>query len=113
VFLASTVRVDEAKVFRWASTLAELMLPDGAHLRSEDWTIFFLNQTAKNAVTPILDHESPGRRPSTQTVGSQYSAEDANGRKEVHAQQWGHSKTDEMLFVLNCVKMKEDKSVRR
>ncbi|KAF9585446.1 hypothetical protein BGW38_002360 [Lunasporangiospora selenospora] len=28
--------------------LAELMLPDGAHLRSEDWTIFFLNQ-AKSA----------------------------------------------------------------
>ncbi|KAF9159442.1 hypothetical protein DFQ26_006521 [Actinomortierella ambigua] len=24
--------------------LAELMLPDGAHLRTEDWTIFFLNQ---------------------------------------------------------------------
>ncbi|KAJ9103891.1 hypothetical protein QFC21_002354 [Naganishia friedmannii] len=94
-------------------TLAELMLPDGAHLRSEDWTIFFLNQTSKNAVTPILEHESPGRRPSTQTVGDQYSSEDTSGRKEAHAQQWGHSKTDEMLFVLNCVKMKEDKSVRR
>lgn len=25
--------------------LAELMLPDGAHSRSEDWTIFYLNQT--------------------------------------------------------------------
>ncbi|CAJ0642747.1 7509_t:CDS:10, partial [Entrophospora sp. SA101] len=24
--------------------LAELMLPDGAHLRTEDWTVFFLNQ---------------------------------------------------------------------
>ncbi|KAJ3034133.1 hypothetical protein HDV00_005418 [Rhizophlyctis rosea] len=24
--------------------LAELMLPDGAHLREEDWTMFFLNQ---------------------------------------------------------------------
>ena len=27
------------------SLLAELMLPDGAHLRTEDWTVFFLNQT--------------------------------------------------------------------
>ena len=26
------------------SMLAELMLPDGAHLREEDWTMFFLNQ---------------------------------------------------------------------
>ncbi|XP_004349898.1 hypothetical protein CAOG_01378 [Capsaspora owczarzaki ATCC 30864] len=28
------------------SLLAELMLPDGVHNREEDWTIFFLNQTA-------------------------------------------------------------------
>jgi len=26
------------------SILAELMLPDGAHNRDQDWTIFFLNQ---------------------------------------------------------------------
>ncbi|KAI9345797.1 stabilization of polarity axis-domain-containing protein, partial [Zopfochytrium polystomum] len=26
--------------------LAELMLPDGAHMREEDWTIFYLNQTS-------------------------------------------------------------------
>ena len=26
------------------SVLAELMLPDGAHLRPADWTIFFLNR---------------------------------------------------------------------
>ncbi|KAI8851201.1 docking domain of Afi1 for Arf3 in vesicle trafficking-domain-containing protein [Chytridium lagenaria] len=28
--------------------LAELMLPDGAHLREEDWTMFFLNQRTPN-----------------------------------------------------------------
>jgi hypothetical protein len=103
----------QLKSFSCASTLAELMLPDGAHLRSEDWTIFFLNQTSKNAVTPILDHESPGGRRSTQAVDDQYSAVHIKGRKEAHAQPRGHSKTDEMLFVLNCVQMKEDKSVRR
>lgn len=26
------------------SVLAELMLPDGAHNRDQDWTLFFLNQ---------------------------------------------------------------------
>ncbi|KNC97600.1 uncharacterized protein SPPG_07069 [Spizellomyces punctatus DAOM BR117] len=31
--------------------LADLMLPDGAHLREEDWTMFFLNQ-------PIMGQES-------------------------------------------------------
>ena len=32
------------------SVLAELMLPDGAHNRDQDWTVFFLNQTAPAAV---------------------------------------------------------------
>jgi hypothetical protein len=46
------------------SLLAELMLPDGAHLRTEDWTVFFLNQTIPdpdkistddyNSDTPLL-----------------------------------------------------------
>jgi hypothetical protein len=31
------------------SVLAELMLPDGAHLRTEDWTVFFLNQNIQEA----------------------------------------------------------------
>eukprot|EP00128_Syssomonas_multiformis_P005066 Colp12_sorted_trinity150504_noHs@23702 len=29
--------------------LAELMLPDGAHKREEDWTVFFLNQESAEA----------------------------------------------------------------
>lgn len=32
------------------STLAELMLPDGAHARSEDWTVFLLKDLATQAV---------------------------------------------------------------
>ena len=32
-------------LFDYFSMLAELMLPDGAHLREEDWTVFFLNQS--------------------------------------------------------------------
>ncbi|KAG8866455.1 hypothetical protein FRC20_008501, partial [Serendipita sp. 405] len=32
--------------------LAESMLPDGVHLLAQDWTIFFLNQSAANAIIP-------------------------------------------------------------
>lgn len=39
------------------SLLAELMLPDGAHLRTEDWTVFYLNQTAATAVKHELMDE--------------------------------------------------------
>ncbi|KAF9196731.1 hypothetical protein BGZ50_007895 [Haplosporangium sp. Z 11] len=42
--------------------LAELMLPDGAHLRPADWTIFFLNQTkpapwnGNKALTDVVEN---------------------------------------------------------
>ena len=42
------------------SLLAELMLPDGAHLRTEDWTVFYLNQTAATAVKSELKGDDSG-----------------------------------------------------
>lgn len=39
--------------------LAELMLPDGAHTRDQDWTIFFLHKDAE-----LVDEEM---EPGTQT----------------------------------------------
>lgn len=41
------------------SMLAELMLPDGAHTRDQDWTIFFLHKDAE-----LVDEEM---EPGTQT----------------------------------------------
>lgn len=94
------------------------MLPDGAHLRSEDWTIFYLNQTKKNSTLSVLAHESPvsKRKPSTNSLGTASTASRAlqsgNGKGA------GEDGTEEdemgqLLFVLNCVRMKEDKAVRR
>lgn len=65
------------------------MLPDGAEKQLEDWTIFFLNQTSFNTIAPVLaleDNES-------------YNGETAD--------------RSEMLYVLNLVRTKHDKSVRR
>lgn len=100
-------------------TLAELMLPDGAHLRSEDWTIFYLNQTRKNAVAPPIVSESlsPSADKTFDRVNDteQGSAATATTGKPI-AQDKHHDDRQglgELLFVLNCVRMKEDKSVRR
>lgn len=41
------------------SLLAELMLPDGAHQRTEDWTIFYLNQTRATRVNKDLATAEP------------------------------------------------------
>ncbi|KAI0064359.1 spindle pole body interacting protein [Artomyces pyxidatus] len=65
--------------------LANLMLPDGAEKQLEDWTIFFLNQTPFNTIAPVLALD-------------------------------GASKEDdvpELLYVLNLVRTKHDKTVRR
>ena len=60
-----------------SSLLAEVMLPDGAHLRAEDWTIFMLNQ-----------------RPSESTETPEVNR-------------------PPLLYVLNLVRTKHDKEVRR
>ncbi|KAJ1719454.1 hypothetical protein LPJ53_005790 [Coemansia erecta] len=59
------------------SHLAELMLPDGAHARESDWTVFFLNQKAPDADGRVADGGAP------------------------------------LLYVLNLVRTKHDKEVRR
>ena len=87
------------------SRLAELMLPDGAHLRPEDWTVFYLGQTASSAVAPMLSHESSVR---ISTVSDrQTSMLQASGELKRGVAGGG------LLYVLNCVRMKEDKKMRR
>ncbi|CAG8519140.1 3841_t:CDS:10 [Paraglomus occultum] len=43
--------------------LAELMLPDGAHLRAEDWTVFFLNQTIPDPEKIQTDEKQKKNKP--------------------------------------------------
>jgi len=93
----------------WCSRLAELMLPDGAHLRPEDWTIFYLGQTASSAVAPMLSHESSSRL-------SVDSRNTPDPRATIVGQPYTPSRGvagGGLLYVLNCVRMKEDKSMRR
>lgn len=91
------------------SRLAELMLPDGAHLRPEDWTIFYLGQTASSAVDPLLSHESEA---SLQTRTSTDSDGKASTMMTSSRAMRGVAGGG-LLYVLNCVRMKEDKKMRR
>jgi hypothetical protein len=68
------------------------MLPDGAERQPEDWTIFFLNQTPFNTIAPVLALDTPGIRTSL--------IEDEDGKPQ-------------LLYVLNLVRTKLDKTVRR
>lgn len=61
------------------------MIPDGVHDQSEDWTIFFLNQTPGNTIASIF---TPG-----------------DEDEESHEK--------DLLYVLNLVRTKHDKTVKR
>ncbi|KAJ3200779.1 hypothetical protein HDU67_001812, partial [Dinochytrium kinnereticum] len=52
--------------------LAELMLPDGAHLREEDWTMFFLNQRSpsNNDAIPTVQRQRRGQDNTASTTNS-------------------------------------------
>ncbi|KZT04479.1 spindle pole body interacting protein [Laetiporus sulphureus 93-53] len=78
--------------------LANLMLPDGAEKQPEDWTIFFLNQTPFNTIAPVLALETPDGRSASSVDVDADDAEDAQ---------------PELLYVLNLVRTKLDKTARR
>lgn len=87
----------------YLSRLAELMLPDGAHLRAEDWTVFYLGQDHALAIDPMLDHEeSP-----TTTINKRASTLPKGNRPKRGAVGGG------LLYVLSCVRCKADKAAKR
>ena len=72
------------------------MLPDGAETQLDDWTIFFLNQTPFNTISPVLALESP----EVKSVG-------------LPGEDGGDGDKPELLCVLNLVRTKHDKSLDR
>jgi hypothetical protein len=80
------------------SVLAMSMLPDGAETQLDDWTIFFLNQTFFNTISPVLALDTPEVTPVP------LPGED-NGHLTAHR--------PELLCVLNLVRTKHDKSLNR
>ncbi len=81
------------------------MLPDGAHLRAEDWTIFYLGQDHQLAIDPMLAHEVSSH--GADVVDKRASMFLPSERPKRGAVGGG------LLHVLSCVRCKEDKSVKR
>ncbi|CAG8460492.1 2611_t:CDS:10, partial [Funneliformis caledonium] len=72
--------------------LAELMLPDGAHLRTEDWTVFFLNQTIPDPDKISIDNDT---------------------NSGVHGRLNDDNNETPLLYALNLVRTKHVKEARR
>lgn len=78
--------------------LAELMLPDGVHARSEDWTVFFLPTYDITGTSVGKTHAVKG---SISSNGGQ-SLKSNKGKER-----------ENLYYVLNLVRTKHDNTVRR
>ena len=115
--------------------LAELMLPDQAHVRSQDWTIFFLHkdtsaeeeekeerrerrrrrrrkelaQNSRAAKTRNGDAQSKDDKPGEARAQMGSSDDDSNADSEDEDASDGPP----LIYVLNLVNTKQDNSVKR
>ena len=103
--------------------LAELMLPDQAHARKEDWTIFFLHKDTSEDEETAEDGEGDDKQEEEQKTGEN-AAE--NGTKEGNddggvkgGEVEDHQEEDEggegppLIYVLNLVNTKHDPTAKR
>jgi hypothetical protein len=100
--------------------LAELMLPDQAHLRNQDWTIFFLHKDT--SAEDDEEEEQPKRR--RRRGGGDQSIEGTDGLEgeEEFVYSEGEEEDDDdaengegppLMYVLNLVNTKQDNTVKR
>ncbi|KAK3683049.1 hypothetical protein LTR37_020613 [Vermiconidia calcicola] len=87
--------------------LAELMLPDGAHVRAQDWTIFFLHKDG------AVEEEGEGME-SKKKRGRRKSGDGEDSKDDEESEDEA-DQTDgpPLVYVLNLVNMKQDKTVKR
>ncbi|GAA5910867.1 AFI1/MesA family protein [Sporobolomyces salmoneus] len=89
--------------------LAEHMLPDGAHDRTEDWTVFYLNQIKPLTVNPNLLATTPE---GLEAAKSNRTSAGGGGGAETFTTT-GNAENGGLLYVLSLVRTKKDATVRR
>lgn len=101
------------------SMLAELMLPDQTHVRSQDWTIFFLHKDT----SADEDEEGEGGkkkkkrkskyRSNEEGADTQHEAPDEASEEESSDDDEEGGEGPPLMYVLNLVNTKQDNTVRR
>ncbi|RHZ66015.1 hypothetical protein CDV55_103442 [Aspergillus turcosus] len=104
------------------SMLAELMLPDQTHVRSQDWTIFFLHKdTSAEEEDEDSTKAKKKRRKRAKAEGNPDQEADDNSQDE-DTDAFTEESSDEeddsgegppLMYVLNLVNTKQDNTVRR
>lgn len=90
--------------------LAELMLPDQAHVRNQDWTIFFLH---KDTSQDEEEAEEKEERRERRRNGSDYEDSDADSQADSEDSEPEGGEGPPLIYVLNLVNTKQDKTAKR
>ncbi|KAH8815607.1 docking domain of Afi1 for Arf3 in vesicle trafficking-domain-containing protein [Xylogone sp. PMI_703] len=110
--------------------LAELMLPDGAHMRNQDWTIFFLHkdtsqedeeaekkaerkrrrQRRKDKAAGLLDPDDV--QPGDEELDGDENEDDELGSDSDESEAEG-GQGPPLIYVLNLVNTKQDETAKR
>ena len=103
------------------SMLAELMLPDQTHVRSQDWTIFFLHKDTsadedddsvtgkpKKKKKKKADRSPVDGDPESQDEDADEASEDEESSDEEEG-----GEGPPLMYVLNLVNTKQDNTVKR
>ena len=101
--------------------LAELMLPDQAHNRKEDWTIFFLHKDGDEDLVDeeeleqkdqaALEENESGPQSDLAAVSDKASRPEAKHKDDEDDTQGGEGPP--LIYVLNLVNTKHDPSAKR
>jgi hypothetical protein len=106
--------------------LAELMLPDQAHVRNQDWTMFFLHKDTSQEDEEAelrMEKRRRRRRKKDMAEGLVERGEDEDAAEEEDLSQSEDYSSDEsepeggegppLIYVLNLVNTKQDKTAKR
>lgn len=112
--------------------LAELMLPDQAHVRNQDWTIFFLHKDTsqeedEEEAKTRAERRRRRKRRRDRAAGlipddDEEPEEDSEDDEDNDDDDWDDESTDSepeggegppLIYVLNLVNTKQDKTVKR
>lgn len=103
------------------SMLAELMLPDQTHVRSQDWTIFFLHKDTSGDDDEETEGGKKKKKRKSKYHGNEEGADIQHQNPDEASDAEDSSEDDDdeggegppLMYVLNLVNTKQDNTVRR
>ena len=101
--------------------LAELMLPDQTHVRSQDWTIFFLHKDTSSEEEEQAERAAKKQRKMEKKAAKERGSptdqpdeeEDSSEESEDDGEEEDDSEGPPLMYVLNLVNTKQDNTVKR